>query len=604
VAAEGAGTELSVRSESIQRLYDLYLSNRFQVNRRYQRKLVWSVEEKQRLIDSITKDLPIPLFLVAELPGAESAYELIDGLQRLNAIFSFIENEFPLNGEYFDLNSLADTKLQLDKGDLKQGHPMLDRGASVSIANYSIALSVFRAPDINSVDEVFRRINSGGRRLSGHELRQAGTTSNLADLVRVLASTIRGDTSPGDIVPLRAMGRLSISNRELAYGVQVDDIFWVREGVLRREDVRESADEQVILDLLVDCVWDPVPSTGSRLRDDYYSYSDLGEEDSESDLAQELSLKIQAYGGETLKQDFLRVYDAIRSILRTADVRFSRLIGLGGGGRAPRYFHAVFIPIYELMISEGMRPRSETTVADALSGIAKDQGPLKVPGGGGDWRAETKRQTFAAVKGVLRKAFEPIPKGESDDLGRYGRATELETLLGNALVEQQLFDCKQGLLALDDERDFADDGFKRLRQTLGAMANAGPQATGYVAVGIADDEDDASRVTELDGTQPVTYRSFNVVGIEREAILREDDLNSYWTWFMQKLRSALGSPFGERVASASRLVSYLDKVVFLLKVSGQTEPVFVDGELFDRVGTETVAVPKSDYMRIYSRFQS
>jgi uncharacterized protein with ParB-like and HNH nuclease domain len=88
-------TDLSVRSESVQRLYGLYLADRFQVNRRYQRKLVWSVEEKQRLIDSILRDLPIPLFLVAEIGAAPDApYELIDGMQRLNAIFAYLENEF------------------------------------------------------------------------------------------------------------------------------------------------------------------------------------------------------------------------------------------------------------------------------------------------------------------------------------------------------------------------------------------------------------------------------------------------------------------------------------------------------------------------------
>ena len=105
-------TELSVRSESVQRLYFLYLADRFDVNRRYQRKLVWSAAEKQRLVDSILRDLPIPLFLVAEIGvGAEASFEVIDGLQRLNAIFSFIENEIPgLGGEYFDLDALADTK--------------------------------------------------------------------------------------------------------------------------------------------------------------------------------------------------------------------------------------------------------------------------------------------------------------------------------------------------------------------------------------------------------------------------------------------------------------------------------------------------------------
>ena len=107
-----ADSDLSVRSESVQRLYNLYRGERFQVNRRYQRKLVWSVEEKQRLIDSILKDLPLPLFLVAETTvDTGTTYELIDGLQRLNAIFSYLENEYPVNGEYFDLDALADSTL-------------------------------------------------------------------------------------------------------------------------------------------------------------------------------------------------------------------------------------------------------------------------------------------------------------------------------------------------------------------------------------------------------------------------------------------------------------------------------------------------------------
>ncbi len=60
------------------------------VNRKYQRKLVWSVKEKQSLIDSIIKKYPIPLILLAETDN--NKYEIIDGMQRLNAIFSFIDN--------------------------------------------------------------------------------------------------------------------------------------------------------------------------------------------------------------------------------------------------------------------------------------------------------------------------------------------------------------------------------------------------------------------------------------------------------------------------------------------------------------------------------
>ncbi|MEJ7570217.1 MAG: DUF262 domain-containing protein [Gaiellaceae bacterium] len=593
-------TELSVRSESIQRLYGLYVNDRFRVNRRYQRKLVWSVEEKQRLIDSITRDLPIPLFLVAELSAAEGTFELIDGMQRLNAVFSFLENEFPLNEEYFDLNALADTKLRLDRGEFVQREPVMERTAAVSVANYSIALSVFRAPNSSSVDEVFRRINSGGRTLSRQGLRQAGTTSTIADLVRRVASKVRGDTSPGDIVPLRAMGRLSISNRELEYGVQVDEIFWVREGILRREDVRESIDEQVLLDLVVDCVSDPLPTTGSRQRDEYYSYTDFGDADEPTPLARELNLKIEAYGIERLERDVLRVYDELRSVLREADERFSRLIGLGGGGRAPRYFHAVFIPIFELVIRGGMRAKSYAAVAETLRNITT--GPLNVPGGGGDWAKEVKRTTFDAVKGVLTGSFEPAPDGE--DLGRFGRATEFETLLGNALVEQQLFDCKQGFLSLGSSRVFDEESFEKICRTLTAMANGGPGHVGYVVVGVADDVADAQRVVELDTVTPIVYRGFHVVGIEREASLRSDTLNDYWSWVMQRLRTGLPGPFGPSVTAESRFVGYIDKAVLLLKAHGGQAPVFFGDELYERSGSDTVRVDTAEYMRVFSRFQS
>ena len=82
------------------------------------------------------------------------------------------------------------------------------------------------------------------------ELRQAGTISPLADLVRTISSRIRGDSSPTDIVPLSKMPELSITNLDLHYGVTVEDIYWVQHGILRGDDVRTSDDEQLVLDIL------------------------------------------------------------------------------------------------------------------------------------------------------------------------------------------------------------------------------------------------------------------------------------------------------------------------------------------------------------------
>lgn len=57
------------------------------------------------MIDSIIKGYPIPLILFAEYTDTDgkNKYEILDGLQRLNAIVGFIENAFPWGEKYFDI---------------------------------------------------------------------------------------------------------------------------------------------------------------------------------------------------------------------------------------------------------------------------------------------------------------------------------------------------------------------------------------------------------------------------------------------------------------------------------------------------------------------
>jgi uncharacterized protein with ParB-like and HNH nuclease domain len=86
----------------VQAAYRWYRNGQLQVNRRYQRKFVWTIEEKISLVESIIREYPIPQFIFAEL-REENRYEIIDGVQRLNAIFSLIENGFMVDGAYFDV---------------------------------------------------------------------------------------------------------------------------------------------------------------------------------------------------------------------------------------------------------------------------------------------------------------------------------------------------------------------------------------------------------------------------------------------------------------------------------------------------------------------
>lgn len=104
----------TVDGTKIDKIFRDYFEGNFSVNRRYQRKLVWSEEQKIKLIDSIVHEIPIPLILLAKSDKFNGAFEIVDGLQRIDAIVSFIENRYPFEGRYFDLESWGYTKLLKD----------------------------------------------------------------------------------------------------------------------------------------------------------------------------------------------------------------------------------------------------------------------------------------------------------------------------------------------------------------------------------------------------------------------------------------------------------------------------------------------------------
>lgn len=129
--------ELSIRSESVQRIYNFYVNNLFYVNRRYQRKLVWNIEEKRAFVDSILQGFPVPIILLAQTEkDKKSVFEIIDGMQRLNAITSFIEGEFDIDCKYFDLQTMVESKSRLDQEKVSQKIPILERNYCETIASY------------------------------------------------------------------------------------------------------------------------------------------------------------------------------------------------------------------------------------------------------------------------------------------------------------------------------------------------------------------------------------------------------------------------------------------------------------------------------------
>jgi len=90
-------------------LVDLRKNNMLDVNQEYQRGQVWSRIQQQKLIDSLLRGYPIPLFYFhfksSSAGGlSKQTYEIIDGQQRLDSIHNFFEGAWPL------LDPLTDDK--------------------------------------------------------------------------------------------------------------------------------------------------------------------------------------------------------------------------------------------------------------------------------------------------------------------------------------------------------------------------------------------------------------------------------------------------------------------------------------------------------------
>jgi hypothetical protein len=578
-------TELSVQGESLQRLYSQYTQGRYLVNRRYQRKLVWAVEEKAKLIDSVIKRLPIPLILLAETnEDGLARFEVIDGLQRLNAIFAFIQNEYSVDEKYFDLETLADTKYLKDKGRLAQKTPTLSRAACLDIANYLLPVSVYRSATESSVDEVFRRINSSGRYLSLQEIRQAGATVEIAQLVRRISAAIRGDASLTDYVKLDDMPKISITNHELEYGIYDANIFWVSEGILSREAVRESRDEELVLDILLDIILRPMASSGSEYRNAAYG-DDRGRA---STSASAVTARLATIGADEVERRLMGTLDLLVKTLQVAGVPYDRWTVTQERRRGvPRQFHAIFIAIEQLVDDEKLEPKSFDVLAKALKGFwDKD---LTTPGGGGNWGGDRKTELIDSVKGRLRSSFKATSDKHQQQLQE--QALRFESTLRMALTEEALFELKQGYCRVNDPQAFDDASFAKILRTASAMANTKPGAHGYIFIGVADKKADADAIQKYAHVRPYKLDHFFITGTQHELNAMGRSIDEHYRWLIDRIKnSKLETVFAQQLASSLTAFRYKDYLIWKIEPMAMSKPVAFDDRFHVRHGPETVEV--------------
>lgn len=594
---EPSRIDLNIRGENVQELYNWYLDGRLVVNRRYQRKLVWTKDEKAHLVDTIVRRFPLPLILLAEVEiDRQPRFEIIDGMQRLNAIFSFIENRLDFAGKYFDLETMASSKQLRDEGKLSQSQPTLDRHVCAAFANYKIPLSTYKIDRADEIDEIFRRINSYGRVLSDHEIRQAGVTGTFSDLVRTIAAEVRGDVSHGDVLLLNRMDSISITNRELDYGVKVDDIFWVRQGVLLREDIRDSRDEEMIADL-VSYVVSPdrdKPSSSRQTRDAFYGRPKNSTADARKRALTrkgEIDALVSRHGPSILQKTFLQTFDLIREIWPDPAGFRNLLRHASPNYGTPRYFQAVFLALYDLQYTSKLKLADLVGIRETLRNL-DDHVQVST---GGNWGAPNRVRNVSVVKGLVEKHFTENP---DDPVAQIGR-TEFINLLTKSKTEAASYEFKQGLHRLDERKAFDDAAFNGILETICALANLGKGKVGYLVIGVADKKADAERVKQLYGVKPEKAGHFYVVGVDREATAFHTDMDRYLQFVSDRIgASGLSEATRLRVTSQLSVIDYNGLSAIVIRVESGPDPCFLGDRMYRRRGAQTVLVPPQEIIQV------
>jgi len=141
-------------------------AKKYVLNPDFQRRHRWDRDKQSRLIESFIMNVPIPPVFLYEVEY--SKYEVMDGLQRMTAIYDFYKDKFPLAGleEWRELNGLRYSQLpdQVQKG--------IDRRyLSSIILLQETAKTAHEAQRLKQL--VFERINSGGVQLEPQESRNA-----------------------------------------------------------------------------------------------------------------------------------------------------------------------------------------------------------------------------------------------------------------------------------------------------------------------------------------------------------------------------------------------------------------------------------------------
>jgi len=575
--------KLDVKGKTINQIARWYFNDELFVNRRYQRKLVWSLEEKKLFIDSIINKYPTPSIMINDfqelIDGKEyQRYEIVDGLQRLNAIFSFIIGEFGIEHEnqlkYFNISHIPSAGVLLKDKNWKNHDNLLPDDICADFADSELPI-ILSGQDANKIEEIFRRINSSGKKLSSHDLRQAGSTGNFADLVRRVACRIRKDYTFEDSIKLYDMPKISVSNYGLNYGVDINEMFWRRHDIITCDNLRSSKDEEIIETLIASIF------LGTEFKKSKINLDKLYE--SGSEINEKIENIIKPLDKYKLEDRFVQVFDTIDMIFDSVESNFSVYIFSKGRIKGKdECFKILFLAI-DRILNEGYQVCEYKQVAASIKKASSIFNEFTT-GKKIDYDSANNAvdNLYNIIKHLFRKK---ILKVNNEIIN------EITERLSYSKIERQMTEFKIGVSNFNSKA-LNIKCIQDIAKTLVAMSNLNnPTEDGLIIVGVADNKE------SYDNWNKIYHKPANIVnqhylpGISSEAKKLFGNTDSYFRKIREIIETEPISPkLKEYILESFDVVDYYDVELLIFRSKNVGEVSLYNGEKYIRHSSETMKV--------------
>lgn len=144
-------------SLTTKQIANMYGTNELTFDNAIQRGLVWEVKRKSLLIHSLIMGYPIPPLYAAK---SENGYDVLDGKQRCNALYEFMN-------DMFRLEDVPEVYVTNEEGELEEvdintlTFSEMEEQLQDAVKDYQIQMHYFEDITPDEVSEMFFRLNNG-----------------------------------------------------------------------------------------------------------------------------------------------------------------------------------------------------------------------------------------------------------------------------------------------------------------------------------------------------------------------------------------------------------------------------------------------------------